>query len=227
MHQGSVSLIFHGIVLVFLSENFMASNKNISDIKDSDKDIKNLQQEEVTLDLPDVSDIPGQENIRVPDLKEMADTTISADDEEGVGLFADEDNDATSERIGSATTLNEDELIINNDEDAVEESLDEEDNEENEDDDLEITDDSVDEDSDVSDDEKIALERSEDTDTFDNEDAFNSELDDTDFDGEKLNEDVDLSGDDLDVPGTEDDDADEELGEEDEENNNYSLGDNR
>jgi hypothetical protein len=33
-----------------------------------------------------------------------------------------------------------------------------------------------------------------------------------------------VTGDDLDVPGTEDDDADEEIGEEDEENNYYSLG---
>ena len=31
-------------------------------------------------------------------------------------------------------------------------------------------------------------------------------------------------GEDLDIPGTELDDADEEIGEEDEENNNYSLG---
>ncbi|MGI8580628.1 MAG: hypothetical protein ACR2KX_00400 [Chitinophagaceae bacterium] len=33
-----------------------------------------------------------------------------------------------------------------------------------------------------------------------------------------------VTGDDLDVPGTEDDDAGEEIGEEDEENNYYSLG---
>jgi hypothetical protein len=34
----------------------------------------------------------------------------------------------------------------------------------------------------------------------------------------------DLSGDDLDVPGSEDDDKDEAIGREDEENNYYSLG---
>ena len=33
-----------------------------------------------------------------------------------------------------------------------------------------------------------------------------------------------LTGDDLDIPGSEDDDANEEIGEEDEENNYYSLG---
>ncbi len=205
----------------------MASKKNVSDIRDSNKDIEKLQQEQATLDLPDVKDIPGQENIKVPYFKEMADTTISADDEEGVGLFNDDDNNATNDRIGSAQTLNEDDLIIDGDDDAAEKSLDEEDDIDNEEDGLNITDDTDGEDADVSEDEKIALERSEDTDTYDNEDAFSSELDDTDFDGEKLNEDIDLSGDDLDVPGAEDDDSDEELGEEDEENNSYSLGDNK
>jgi len=55
-----------------------------------------------------------------------------------------------------------------------------------------------------------------------------SALDDTDNDGEPLNEDGsilrDASGSDLDVPGSSDDDADELIGEEDEENNYYSLG---
>jgi hypothetical protein len=35
---------------------------------------------------------------------------------------------------------------------------------------------------------------------------------------------VNFSGDDLDVPGSEDDDAMEDIGEEDEENNSYSIG---
>lgn len=54
-------------------------------------------------------------------------------------------------------------------------------------------------------------------------------LDDTDDEGEPLNEESSTSaasGSDLDVPGSELDDADEAIGEEDEENNNYSLGDN-
>ncbi|MEJ7588490.1 MAG: hypothetical protein WKI04_13090 [Ferruginibacter sp.] len=50
-------------------------------------------------------------------------------------------------------------------------------------------------------------------------------LDDTDEDGDKLNEDDDLGGDDLDVPGSEADDEDELIGEEDEENNSYSISD--
>ena len=67
----------------------MAKNK-MSDIKDSERDEEKLKQDETTLDLPDVKDIPGQENITVPDLKEMADTTISSDDEEGIGVLNDE-----------------------------------------------------------------------------------------------------------------------------------------
>ena len=50
-------------------------------------------------------------------------------------------------------------------------------------------------------------------------------LDKTDDDGTPLNEKVNLSGSDLDVPGSEADDANEKIGEEDEENNSYSLRD--
>lgn len=52
-------------------------------------------------------------------------------------------------------------------------------------------------------------------------------LDDRDNDGELLNErtgDAASTGEDLDVPGSEADDANELIGEEDEENNYYSLG---
>lgn len=55
-----------------------------------------------------------------------------------------------------------------------------------------------------------------------------AELDNTDEDGTPLNEQSmadDLSGEDLDVPGAELDDANEAIGEEDEENNSYSQAD--
>jgi len=157
------------------------------DLPDSEKDKKNLQSDETIIDLPDVKDIPGQEFIHVPRLKEMADTTISSDDEEGIGIFGDDNEPG------------------NNSE---------------EEDGHDITD------ADVTEEEKKALERTEDTDSEDNENLYRAELDDTDLDGEKLNENNDVSGDDLDVPGQEADDTDEEIGEEDEENNAYSLGDN-
>jgi hypothetical protein len=53
-------------------------------------------------------------------------------------------------------------------------------------------------------------------------------LDNTDDDGMPLNEQTNNKslGADLDVPGAEQDDADEAIGEEDDENNYYSLGDN-
>ncbi|HYJ62422.1 MAG TPA: hypothetical protein VEV62_01660 [Parafilimonas sp.] len=204
----------------------MSKNK-LSDLKDSKRDEEKLKQDEATLDLPEVKDIPGQENITVPDFKEMADTTISSDDEEGTDILAEDDADATSERIGAAQEIDEDDLIINEDEAEAEAELDEEDKADKSEDELNITDDSVDPESDVSEDEKIALERSSiDVDTPDNEALYESKFDNTDFDGEKLNEDTDdVSGKDLDVPGAEDDDENEEIGEEDEENNEYSLGD--
>ncbi|MEP7141434.1 MAG: hypothetical protein ABI707_01130 [Ferruginibacter sp.] len=59
----------------------------------------------------------------------------------------------------------------------------------------------------------------------DNELLDESMLDGTDEDGDQLNEADDLTGDDLDVPGSETDNEDESIGEEDEENNSYSISD--
>jgi hypothetical protein len=85
-------------------------------------------------------------------------------------------------------------------------------------------------DGDVSAEERSTLANIDNT-RADSEDEVLSEveLDNVDDDGTPLNEKSsrrDLAGDDLDVPGSEDDDADEALGEEDEENNDYSLSDN-
>jgi len=58
-------------------------------------------------------------------------------------------------------------------------------------------------------------------------DSATAELDTTDEDGTPLNERIDNTltpGANLDVPGSEDDDLNESIGEEDEENNYYSLG---
>ena len=73
--------------------------------------------------------------------------------------------------------------------------------------------------------ELIAMEQS--LSTFDAANLKRSSLDSTDNDGDPLNEDSmsdDLTGEDLDVPGSSADNADEQIGEEDEENNYYSLG---
>lgn len=80
------------------------------DLHDSKKDQRHLQAEETIIDLPEVKDIPGQENIHPPKLNAFADVTISSDDEEGKGLLdnlneeddleednIDEDSDVTPE----------------------------------------------------------------------------------------------------------------------------------
>jgi len=78
----------------------------------------------------------------------------------------------------------------------------------------------------VSNSERDLLQRSsESMVTLDDEQLNSGGLDDTDDEGEMLNERSDRSGNDLDVPGSEEDDVNEEIGEEDEENNSYSLRD--
>ena len=62
----------------------------------------------------------------------------------------------------------------------------------------------------------------------DNENLKRSALDNTDEEGVLLNEDSsahDYTGEDLDIPGADLDDANERIGEEDEENNGYSEAD--
>ncbi len=90
-----------------------------------------------------------------------------------------------------------------------------------------VTDDS----SNVSDEERALLDESErGYDESDDERApSRAHLDETDMDGDPLNESAgreNFLGDDLVVPGSELDDANENIGEEDEENNYYSLSDN-
>ena len=82
--------------------------------------------------------------------------------------------------------------------------------------------------SDVSATERRLLDRSaNDMPTKDEQSLRRASLDSTDNEGEPLNEKTSsnaVSGSDLDVPGADDDNANEDLGEEDEENNPYSLG---
>jgi hypothetical protein len=75
----------------------------------------------------------------------------------------------------------------------------------------------------VSEDEKDLLQRSSESMAGEDDEAIRKiQLDNKDNDNEMLSEGTDLSGKDLDVPGAEDDDANEDIGEEDEENNSYS-----
>src|SRR5205809_4004840 len=154
-------------------------NKNVTaksgDITDSPQDNKKLQPDMANLNLPDVDDIPGQKHVHVPGAGELADTTISSDDEEGKGLF----NDSIDTADDANVSTEEKELLRQTSESMA-----------------------------TKDD--LALQR--------------AKLEDKDMDGQLLNEAEDFSGKDLDVPGQEMDDVNEEIGEEDEENNEYSLG---
>lgn len=151
------------------------------DIHDSQRDRDRLAPDETFIDLPDVKDIPGQEFIHVPRMGEMADTTISSDDEEGVGIFNDNEDEDAEINMGTEN--------------------------------------------DIPREDKVALERTElFGDGEEDQRLSRSALDRTDLEGESLNESFDRTGEDLDVPGAENDDRDESIGEEDEENNPYSLG---
>lgn len=65
-----------------------ARRADSDDIQDPISDQERLQPETVIIDLPEVSDIPGQEHFVPAPLGILADTTISSDDEEGT--IADE-----------------------------------------------------------------------------------------------------------------------------------------
>lgn len=167
-----------------------STNNSFSNVTDSPSDQERLAPEGGVLDLPEVSDIPGQEaitNAGVP--AAMADTTI-ADDDEGIAgdtdIRDDPDDDLEIVMGGEADVTAEDLMLLGN----------------------------MDQDMDGNDDEALRTQA----------------LDDTDFEGEPLNEalvDATSDGQDLDLPGGELDDANQAIGEEDEENNYWSLGSDR
>jgi hypothetical protein len=80
-----------------------------SDIHDPEKDLEKLRPDEATIDLPDVKDIPGQEFVTAPPLGMMADTTISSADEEGEGLFVDDEEDETDIVMGTEADISREE----------------------------------------------------------------------------------------------------------------------
>lgn len=159
----------------------MAKTNNVGkDLTDTPRDLERMEKESAGMDLPDVNDIPGQENTTPAPLGELADTTPASADEEADNLL-DDSNDN----------------ITNND-------------------------------ATVTDVERDLLERSATVIPNEEEEGVRqAALDNVDLDGEPLNEaglNNAISGSDLDVPGSEADDEDEAIGEEDEENNAYSLG---
>lgn len=80
-------------------------------------------------------------------------------------------------------------------------------------------------DSNVSEEEKKLLGRTEDSmSTDEDRDVFNAQLDNTDDEGDPLNENIDTTGRDIDMPSNSDEEEEDKAGEEDEENDTYSLG---
>src|SRR5687767_7269920 len=162
--------------------NSPENNSRSTDLHDSESDEKKLKQDKASLDLPDVRDIPGQEHIHVAPLGELADTTISSDDEEGAGVFEDDEEDGT--------------IIV------------------------------MSSDNDIPKGEKTSLETMDNLDVSEADDEIlvRALPDNVDTEGEELNVRNDVSGSDLDTSGVDEDDSNENIGEEDEENNQYSLG---
>lgn len=81
------------------------------DITDSKRDQERLKPDEGTIDLPDVKDIPGQEFVNAPPMGMMADTTISSADEEGEGLFEDDEEDETDIVMGTEADIPKEDKI--------------------------------------------------------------------------------------------------------------------
>lgn len=131
--------------------------------------------------MPEVTDIPGQEHIKPPRLKEMMDTTISSADEEGEGILDDLNKEADDAIVDNNSNVSKLEKKI-----------------------LSLSDRQVNAESEDLD--KLALDKID-----DHEDVEQGDPSDM--------------GEDLDVPGSELDDEDEDIGEEDEENNSYSKPD--
>lgn len=73
-------------------ENKLKPSYMKQDIHDSPRDSEELKDENFTIDMPDVSDIPGQEHVHVLSMNAIGDTTAASDDEEGINIFEDEDD---------------------------------------------------------------------------------------------------------------------------------------
>ena len=89
-----------------------------ADLPDNERDSERLQSEEATIELPDVKDIPGQEFVHAPPMGAFADTTISSADEEGEGIFEDDEEDETDIVMGTTSDISlEDKHMLETSED--------------------------------------------------------------------------------------------------------------
>jgi hypothetical protein len=102
----------------------MARTKSVNtkESTTSNRNREKLGQDESYMELPEMQDIPGQEHIHnagVP--SEMADTTISSDDEEGVrdgkDLLADDGEEDLGIVMGTEADVTKDDMAILGDRD--------------------------------------------------------------------------------------------------------------
>ena len=148
--------------------------------------IKKQDPSSITIDMPEVSDIPGQEHIKPIPLRGLSDTTTSSDDEEGKGILDDLNKPHAADDLNKREDSDE---IITADIDGET-------------------------DSDVRPDEKALLENMDEIESGTDDDFIKeSSLDETDEDGTPLNEsslDQDVMGEDMDIPESTDDGSDED-----------------
>ena len=84
----------------------MQQKNDNADLPDSARDEEELKPESSTFNLPDVKDIPGQENIKPAPMGDLADDTISSSGEEGDSIF-DDDIDEDIEESNSSNVSEE------------------------------------------------------------------------------------------------------------------------
>lgn len=88
---------------------------NAKDSSDSKKRKNKLAQDGAYVEIPDVSDIPGQENILNPGVAgPMSNTTIASDDEEGISDGKDilEEDDDTKIVMGTEADVTPEDLAL-------------------------------------------------------------------------------------------------------------------
>ena len=81
------------------------NRSNNTGLQNSGKDSPELQPASIIMDMPEVKDIPGQENIQVPQFREMQDITISSASEEGEGILDDLNTENNPIRMDQSTNV--------------------------------------------------------------------------------------------------------------------------
>ncbi|GAB3417820.1 hypothetical protein [Niabella aquatica] len=76
---------------------------NVTDLPDSEKDKKELRPDKAVIDLPDIEDIDGQENVKPPESSQAENLTIASDDEEGIGVIDVDETDQLTNNISDVT----------------------------------------------------------------------------------------------------------------------------